>query len=86
MSTRRHAVRRGHRAIWIVSISMVVLVAMAVTAAYAGYRYEQNRSALILPGVRISGIDVSGMTRSEAEAALKPTIAGTSTLRGPAGT
>jgi lipoprotein-anchoring transpeptidase ErfK/SrfK len=55
---------------------MVVLVAMAGTAAYAGYRYEQNRSALILPGVRIAGIDVSGMTRSEAAAALKPTIAG----------
>ena len=76
MSSRRHArARRGRRAIWVVSICAVVLIAMAGTAAYAGYRYEQNRSDRILPGVRIAGIDVSGMTRLEAERALRPSIA-----------
>ena len=50
MSSRRHArTRRGRRAIWVVSICAVVLIAMAGTAAYAGYRYEQNRSERILP-------------------------------------
>src|SRR5206468_12438388 len=53
MSSHRHArARRGRRAIWVVSICAVVLIAMAGTAAYAGYRYEQNRSERILPGVR----------------------------------
>jgi lipoprotein-anchoring transpeptidase ErfK/SrfK len=76
VNTRRHAAGRGRRrAAWIVSISAVLLVALAGTAAFAGYRYEQNRSALILPGVRIAGVDVSGITRSQADAALKPTVA-----------
>jgi lipoprotein-anchoring transpeptidase ErfK/SrfK len=47
---------------------------MAGGAAYAGYRYEQNRSARILPGVLIAGLDVSGLTRAEAEAALRPSV------------
>jgi lipoprotein-anchoring transpeptidase ErfK/SrfK len=76
VSVRRHARGgRRRRAAWIVLISVLVLVAMAGSAAYAGYRYEQNRSARILPGVRIAGIDVSGMTRLEAERALEPSVA-----------
>jgi hypothetical protein len=77
MSSRKHAVRRRHRrALWIVLVTACVLVAMAGSAAYAGYRYEQNRSGRLLPGIRIAGIDVSGMTRSQAERALDPSVSG----------
>jgi lipoprotein-anchoring transpeptidase ErfK/SrfK len=76
MSTRRHAAPRRHRRLlWAVLISLSVLAVMAGGTAYAGYRYEQNRSAQILPGVLIAGVDVSGMTRSQAKAALQPSVA-----------
>jgi lipoprotein-anchoring transpeptidase ErfK/SrfK len=74
MNSRKHATRRGRRALSIVLITAAVLVAVAGSAAYAGYRYEQNRSARLLPGIRIEGIDVSGMTRSQAERALDPSV------------
>jgi lipoprotein-anchoring transpeptidase ErfK/SrfK len=74
MSTRKHAAPRRRRALWAVLISLTFLTALGGGAAYAGYRYEQNRSALILPGVLVAGVDVSGMTRSEAEAALRPSV------------
>jgi lipoprotein-anchoring transpeptidase ErfK/SrfK len=51
-----------------------VLTVLLAGAAYAGYRYEQARSMRVLPGVRIAGIDVGGMTRAEAELALVPTV------------
>lgn len=47
-----------------------LLVLLLAGAAFAGYRYEQARATRILPGLRISGVDVSGMTRAEAERAL----------------
>jgi lipoprotein-anchoring transpeptidase ErfK/SrfK len=75
MSSRRHAAPRRRRALWALLVSVSVLAVMAGGAALAGYRYEQNRSARILPGVLIAGVDVSGMTRSEAEKALRPSIA-----------
>jgi lipoprotein-anchoring transpeptidase ErfK/SrfK len=75
MSSRRHAAPRRHgRLFWAALISLSVLAVMAGSAAYAGYRYEQNRSAQILPGVFIAGIEVSGMTRPQAEAALRPSV------------
>lgn len=35
-------------------------------AAYAAYRYDRSMSGRILPGVRIDGVDVSGLTRTQA--------------------
>jgi lipoprotein-anchoring transpeptidase ErfK/SrfK len=71
----RHAARRGRlgRA-WVLLVLVGVLTVLLAGAAYAGYRYEQARSMRILPGVRIAGIDVGGMTRVEAEHALLPTV------------
>lgn len=40
-------------------------------AAFAGYRYDQSTATRILPGVRIQGVDVGGMTRTEAVDALE---------------
>jgi hypothetical protein len=49
-----------------------VLVVLAAGAAYAGYRYDRATAIRILPGVRIAGVEVGGMTRSEALRALAP--------------
>jgi lipoprotein-anchoring transpeptidase ErfK/SrfK len=68
---RRHAPRRtGLTRVSILLAVAAVLVALFGGAAYAGYRYERTRAARILPGVRIAGIDVSGMTLAEARTAI----------------
>ncbi|HSL12262.1 MAG TPA: L,D-transpeptidase family protein [Actinomycetota bacterium] len=52
--------------------SLAVLVAGG--AAFGAYRYEVSRTAQILPGVRIAGIDVGGMTRREAAQAVRAAV------------
>jgi lipoprotein-anchoring transpeptidase ErfK/SrfK len=42
------------------------LVVLGGASAFAAYRYDQARTHELLPGLRISGIDVGGMTRKEA--------------------
>jgi lipoprotein-anchoring transpeptidase ErfK/SrfK len=74
MSKGRHVRKRGKRAIFIGGAVLVALLIAAGGAAYAAYRYEQSRSDRILPGVRISGVDVGGLTRAEAERALKAVV------------
>ena len=34
--------------------------------AYAALRYDRSHAGLILPGVKVQGVDVSGMTRAQA--------------------
>lgn len=59
----RSAVRRG----WLVGVACVASLALlGGGSAFATYRYDRASSARILPGVRVSGIDVGGMTRDEA--------------------
>jgi lipoprotein-anchoring transpeptidase ErfK/SrfK len=68
---RKHASNRtGLTRVTILLSLVAVLVVLFAGASYAGYRYERARAARILPGVRIAGIDVSGMTRSQAEQAI----------------
>jgi lipoprotein-anchoring transpeptidase ErfK/SrfK len=43
-----------------------LLVLAVGGAAYAAYRYDRSMAGRILPGVRIDGVDVSGLTREEA--------------------
>ncbi len=55
-------------------IGVPVLIGLAVLgggAAYAAYRYEAANAGRILPGVAIDGVDVGGMTRDEAIAAVR---------------
>jgi lipoprotein-anchoring transpeptidase ErfK/SrfK len=74
---RRHAVRRGRfRRGWVLLAFTGVLTILLAGAAFAGYRYERARSMRVLPGVRIAGVDVGGMTRAEAERALLPVVTG----------
>jgi lipoprotein-anchoring transpeptidase ErfK/SrfK len=65
----RHAVRR--RWVPIVLVVAGLLVLLLAGAAYAGYRYDRATATRILPGVRIEGVDVGGMTRAQALGALR---------------
>ncbi|HEX6399147.1 MAG TPA: L,D-transpeptidase family protein [Actinomycetota bacterium] len=67
MARGRHEARAARRR-WplIVGLTSGLLVLALGGAAYAAYRYDRSMSGRILPGVRIDGVDVSGLTRSEA--------------------
>ena len=69
---RRHARRRHITWLTVVLAVAGVLVLGVAGAAYAGYRYEANRSTRILPGFSVEGIDIGGMTEQEALRALQP--------------
>jgi len=64
MSRAKH--RRGARGWVIAGVSLGVLVVLGAGTAFAAYRYDSSTTDEILPGVRVAGIDVSGMTRDEA--------------------
>ena len=75
MKQRKHA-RTVRRVTWlsVLLVTTSTLVLLLAGAAYAGYRYEQARATRILPGVRIEGVEVGGMTRAEANRALEGTV------------
>jgi lipoprotein-anchoring transpeptidase ErfK/SrfK len=62
----RHVRRRRARVVLILALVVGVLLVVAGGVAYGAYRYEQARLDRILPGVRVHGVDVSGMTKAEA--------------------
>jgi lipoprotein-anchoring transpeptidase ErfK/SrfK len=66
--------RRGLTTGSVVLGLVAFLFVLLAGAAWAGYRYERARTQRILPGTRIAGIDVSGMTADEAERALTPVV------------
>src|SRR5262245_21535379 len=66
MAQGRHIRRRRFGAFAIVAIGAGAFLLIAGGAAFAAYRYERANEDRILPGVRIAGVDVSGMTRDEA--------------------
>ena len=72
MRNRKHGARRS-RFGWVPLLLAfsAVLVLLLGGAAFAGYRYDQSASTRVLPGVRIQGVDVGGMTREQALAALR---------------
>jgi lipoprotein-anchoring transpeptidase ErfK/SrfK len=49
-----------------IAVTASVLLLAAGGTAFAGYRYEMSHAEEILPGVRVGGVDVSGLTREEA--------------------
>lgn len=76
MAVGKHG-RRRHRGL---KTALLVLGALALVGggtALAAYRYDAASSVRILPGVRIAGLDVSGMTRSQAVRELTALAAGT---------
>jgi lipoprotein-anchoring transpeptidase ErfK/SrfK len=72
MARGRHEARAARRR-WplIVGLASGLLVLALGGAAYAAYRYDRSMADRILPGIRIDGIDVSGLTRAEALAEVR---------------
>jgi lipoprotein-anchoring transpeptidase ErfK/SrfK len=72
MARGRHEARAARRR-WplIVGLTSGLLVLALGGAALAAYRYDRSMTGRILPGVRIDGVDVSGMTEAEALAAVR---------------
>jgi lipoprotein-anchoring transpeptidase ErfK/SrfK len=67
MANGRHVRRRRRSAVLLVLVASVIGVGLLCAGgAYAAIRYERANADRIMPGVRIDGIDVSGMTRTEA--------------------
>jgi lipoprotein-anchoring transpeptidase ErfK/SrfK len=70
MARGRHEVRRRFGAPAIAVTVAGVLALTSAGVAYAALRYERARSHLVMPGVTIEGIDVGGMSREAAVAAV----------------
>lgn len=58
--------RKAGRGWKIVLVALGVIALLGGGTAYAAYRYDRSASDRVLPGIRIAGIDVGGMTRDEA--------------------
>jgi L,D-transpeptidase catalytic domain/Putative peptidoglycan binding domain len=69
--SRRHATPRTRGSIRVAVVVGLALLAVGGGAAYAAYRYDQAMAGRALPGVKVAGIDISGMTRSQAVAAVQ---------------
>ena len=67
MARGRHE-SRAARSRWplIVGLLSGVMVVALGGVAYAAFRYDRSMEGRILPGIRVAGVDVSGMTRQEA--------------------
>ncbi len=58
----------------VLPVLLVVLAVLGLTGGgvtYAAFRYDHSHSDEILPGVKIGGVDVGGMTRDQAVAAVR---------------
>jgi hypothetical protein len=72
MARGRHTrTRRTGTIVAIVAAAVAVVLLVFGGGAYAAYRYEMSHADRILPGVRIGGVDVGGMTRAEATRAVR---------------
>ena len=72
MATGRHVPAHRHRALYLTLGAIAAVLILAVGgAALAATRYERSHADRIMPGVTIDGVDVSGMTRGEAAAAVR---------------
>src|SRR5437762_8361776 len=69
----RHVQRRLFGRTWLMVLLIVagVLLLAGGGSAYAAYHYDQSTRHKLLPGTQISGVDVSGMTRKQAIAAVQ---------------
>ena len=72
MAKGRHEVRAARKR-WPLIVGLVagVLVLALGGVAFATFRYEQANADRLLAGTTIGGVDVSGMTRAEATAAVR---------------
>lgn len=76
MARGQHGIRRRFGA---PAVAVTVAAALSLAAGgvvLAAYRYDQARADLILPGISVEGVDVGGMSRGEAVAAVSATVDG----------
>jgi lipoprotein-anchoring transpeptidase ErfK/SrfK len=67
MANGRHVHQRRRSVVLLVILAVTLSVGLLFAgAAYAAIRYERAHADRIMPGVRIDGLDVSGLTRTEA--------------------
>ena len=72
MSKGKHARSAlRHRRLAVIAIVCGVALLVAGGTAYAAKRYDDSNAREIMPGVSVAGVDVGGMTRSEAIKAVK---------------
>ncbi len=76
MERGRHAKRRFRGAVVVVTVAAAIVLLSVAGAAYAAYRYDRATADTILPGVTVGGVDVGGMTRSQAIDAVERAAAG----------
>ncbi|HEV8681620.1 MAG TPA: L,D-transpeptidase family protein [Actinomycetota bacterium] len=69
--SRRHAASRTRGSIRVALVVGLALLAAGGGGAYAAYRYDQATSGRVLPGIEVAGVDIGGMTRSQAIAAVE---------------
>lgn len=78
MSRRgRHAAKLGSRVLGSARVTIPIVLALGLLAGggvYAAHRYDASTQDRILPGVSVAGVDVSGMTRPQAMAAVKDVV------------
>ena len=74
MARGRHARSRRFGVVAVVATVASLALLVAGGGAYGAYRYERAKTAEILPGVRIAGVDVGGMTRREATRAVRAAV------------
>jgi lipoprotein-anchoring transpeptidase ErfK/SrfK len=76
VSKGRHVQRRLFSRTWVIVLLITTgtLVVIGGASSFAAYKYDKSRAHEILPGVRISGVDVGGMTRKEAIAAVRTQV------------
>ncbi|HEY1126490.1 MAG TPA: peptidoglycan binding domain-containing protein, partial [Actinomycetota bacterium] len=66
MAQGRHSRTMLSRAWWMGLLAVVVAVLLGAGTAFAAYGYDRSSRTRILPGVRVGGIAVGGMTRDQA--------------------
>jgi len=66
MAQGRHSRTTLGRAWWMGLMAVVVAVLLGAGTAFAAYGYDRSSRTRILPGVRVEGIAVGGMTRDQA--------------------
>lgn len=74
MAKGRHVRTRRFGVVAIVATVASLALLVAGGAAFGAYRYERAREAVILPGVRIAGVDVGGLTKREASRAVRAVV------------
>ena len=74
MSGGKHRARRLSRRMVVLLVVLGLLVLGIAGTAFGALRYDHNREGLILPGVRVDGIDVGNMDRARAVAAVAAVV------------